>query len=910
MPEPVAPRQEIWHDLQPVLDEELDRLADKYRMVILLCDLEGMTRKEAARQLRLPEGTVAGRLARARTKLAARLRQRGVTLSGGALATLLSQQAASASVPATVASTTIKTASLFAGANGATTTVAPKVAVLIKAVLSMMLLNKLKSVGTVLLLVGMLTLGGFLALQQSAVGHSGREKLSRLTSLPQGETIGVRGIGTGAEPNQVEKESGSKGTTITGRVVSEPGGKEIAGVPVTLWNAESGEHKTSRTDDKGAYFFANVKPGDYYKVWIEERPKMDAGLWSEGVVVRVQDRPVRADDLFRRLPQSVSGTVTDADSGKPVAGANMNFSTADGNWAAVGTDSEGRYCLFVTPRAVELSCHGTEERYYPADPKKVTIAAGKNLTGIDFKLKSGPQFSGEVVFPDGKPAKGLKVRVEIHWSPLDSEPRGGDVDSSGIGRDLRFRTDDAGHFRGYLRRPLREKEKQTVELKAIARLADGTMGGVAHGKTSSKEEYRITPLKVVLGKSSGVKVRIVNPDGKAITDAKLTASNVQAGWNIDLGGPAKHLGEGRYLMTNLIPGLDYYLAVQAPGHQTEAPPKAVVLKADETRDIGEIRLERVRQKPKSGAAIVPPLDDPWFAAVGAMPAEKQVQAVADMLKERNPGYDGTLWGHKIDGQGVVTEFGFYSKDVKDLAPVRALPGLQMLRCGGSGGTSQLSDLSTLQGQKLTGLDCALTSVSDLSPLKGMKLTLLYCFHTKVTDLSPLKGMPLTKLNFWSTGVSDLSPLKDMPLENLNLSWTPVSDLSPLKGMQLTALNCDDTKVSDLAPLKGIPLKNLRFGSTQVSDLTPLKGMPLMFLSCGSTKVSDLSPLKGMPLEELYLSNTRVSDLTPLKGMPLRVLHCDVTVGRDDQILRSIKTLTEINGKPVQEFWRELGFQGD
>ena len=41
-------RAEELCDLQAVLDEELSRLPDHYRGVIILCDLEGMTRKEAA----------------------------------------------------------------------------------------------------------------------------------------------------------------------------------------------------------------------------------------------------------------------------------------------------------------------------------------------------------------------------------------------------------------------------------------------------------------------------------------------------------------------------------------------------------------------------------------------------------------------------------------------------------------------------------------------------------------------------------------------------------------------------------------------------------------------------------------------------------------------------------------------
>src|SRR5262245_28968650 len=80
----------------PVLDEEVNRLPDKYRQPVVLCYFEGKTYQEAARLLGWPAGTTAARLARARALLHDRLVLRGVTLSSGALAVRLAEGTAAA----------------------------------------------------------------------------------------------------------------------------------------------------------------------------------------------------------------------------------------------------------------------------------------------------------------------------------------------------------------------------------------------------------------------------------------------------------------------------------------------------------------------------------------------------------------------------------------------------------------------------------------------------------------------------------------------------------------------------------------------------------------------------------------------------------------------------------------------
>src|SRR5262249_19792967 len=159
MPEPAAREQPLWRDLQPILDQELSRLPAKYRVAIVLCDLEGKTRKAVAQQLGVPEGTVSGRLTRGRALLAKRLARHGLAVSGGALAAVLSQNVLQAGVPTSVVSSTIHAASLVAAGQAAAGAIPAKVAALTEGVIRAMVLMKPR-ITVLLLILSAAALGG------------------------------------------------------------------------------------------------------------------------------------------------------------------------------------------------------------------------------------------------------------------------------------------------------------------------------------------------------------------------------------------------------------------------------------------------------------------------------------------------------------------------------------------------------------------------------------------------------------------------------------------------------------------------------------------------------------------------------------------------------------------------------
>jgi RNA polymerase sigma factor (sigma-70 family) len=155
-------------DWQPLLHEEVDRLPQKYRVLIVLCYIEAKTHNEAARQLGLPLGTVKGRLARARDLLRTRLVRRGLALSAGGVCWTLQRSAALGSVPPVLLGHTFRAAMLYAaGGTIGTSAVSAQALALAKGALPTMNATKLV---VMILAVGLMAVGVTLAARAMGLG--------------------------------------------------------------------------------------------------------------------------------------------------------------------------------------------------------------------------------------------------------------------------------------------------------------------------------------------------------------------------------------------------------------------------------------------------------------------------------------------------------------------------------------------------------------------------------------------------------------------------------------------------------------------------------------------------------------------------------------------------------------------
>jgi RNA polymerase sigma factor (sigma-70 family) len=157
LPEVIQPAV-IFDDLAAVVDEEIAKLSAVCREAVVLCELQGVSRREAAERLGIAEGTLSSRLAAARKTLAGRLRARGATLGAGLNSTVL--------VPADLLATTVATST-------GKVALSTQLLSLIQGVTHLALLSKLKllvvaAVFVVLTVGGVGTVGGWRGSESNA----------------------------------------------------------------------------------------------------------------------------------------------------------------------------------------------------------------------------------------------------------------------------------------------------------------------------------------------------------------------------------------------------------------------------------------------------------------------------------------------------------------------------------------------------------------------------------------------------------------------------------------------------------------------------------------------------------------------------------------------------------------------
>ena len=215
-------------ELLCALSDEISRLPEKYRLPIVLCGLDGLTRQRAAGQLGWPPGTVATRLTRGQELLRRRMKRRFGDAGDSWLAAWLGQPV-STSVPATCREATVQAAATLATRGWVAAGIVSSASTLAQDVQRAMFWTRLRSflLLGLSLAVGMWFTSGWL--------HSGNGRAAvttgpgRLTVLAENP----RNKSEPQEPQPATRDVGDDRLTFAGRVL-DPEGTPFSGATIQL----------------------------------------------------------------------------------------------------------------------------------------------------------------------------------------------------------------------------------------------------------------------------------------------------------------------------------------------------------------------------------------------------------------------------------------------------------------------------------------------------------------------------------------------------------------------------------------------------------------------------------------------------------------------------------------------------
>jgi RNA polymerase sigma factor (sigma-70 family) len=184
-----------WRDFRSLLDEELQRLPDRYRAPLVLCYLEGLTNEEAAERLGWPSGSMSYRLARGRKLLRDRLTGRHPALPTALFSTFMAGIPVLPAVPARLVDTMVHAASGSAAGAKAATTVSTAATSLAEWMLQTMTASRRRRI------IVMATLVALVALTSSTLAYA-----AVTGGLPGGSGSGP----TGASPGTISTQDGTQ----------------------------------------------------------------------------------------------------------------------------------------------------------------------------------------------------------------------------------------------------------------------------------------------------------------------------------------------------------------------------------------------------------------------------------------------------------------------------------------------------------------------------------------------------------------------------------------------------------------------------------------------------------------------------------------------------------------------------
>ena len=350
---------------------------------------------------------------------------------------------------------------------------------------------------------------------------------------------------TADDPGPTKEFAATLGASklIEGRVTYADTGKPVphAVLNVAASEREFGSMYTTKfLADAEGRFRLNPSNGNYFRVSAYAPPgepyvvPQRAIDWPAGAATQTLDLALPRGEL-------IVGTVTEEGTGRPVAGASVEYwprnrpdrpgtEILSGWQAAVPTGPDGRYAIAVTPDARpdgrvsgtllvygpsldyvyreigEERLHGDRpggRRHYAHAILPYAVEAGAGPLTLDASLKPGVTLKGTAVDPDGRPVAAAEVSTRLAIYPL------------------------VGTWSGHSTIPVRDGAFELHGLDpdqtATCVFLDAPRGlGVA--EDFSGKSATAGPVTVRLQPCGSARIRLVAPDGHPIAGRELRAS--------------------------------------------------------------------------------------------------------------------------------------------------------------------------------------------------------------------------------------------------------------------------------------------------------------------------------------------------------------------------------------------------
>jgi RNA polymerase sigma factor (sigma-70 family) len=526
------PAEELtWQELRQGLHEELTHLPERYRAPLLFCYLEGLTQEEAAHVLGWKTTTLKGRLTHGRELLRRRLTRRGLTLSAGLAATVLVPAGMSQALPVALTVASVRAANTLGLGKAAEGGITASVVALAEGVMRAMLLTKLKVATTLVLICGIVAAGAGLAVQclwdekGPWAAQPDRPKAAATSaSWPKPQSHNDQRNAEALPPTVPKQEPAAMGK-ITGRVVHIADGTPVGGANVRLLREDTyntGPALRTRTNDKGEFTFAGLRPGKHY-VWAFHGNLASQSRMGNGVPVDVEPNGTSAPIMLKMRPGvSVRVKVLSQADGKPIAGARVRLLWTDTERDHF-TDAKGEVELqALTPETYHVQAGAKD---YAAERRAINLGSGQP-GALEIKLQPGGSVTGRVQDENGRPLAGVGVNLYgddqsgVPWDYVETDAAGRyRLDYLPLTRNLQLLVSKLDYFDEKKNFRLDGGKGQLVQLDFI--LKKRPHGGSVRGVVQDQQGKPI------------VRAEILNQGSRLPTEARRAKTDAQGNFLLD-----------------------------------------------------------------------------------------------------------------------------------------------------------------------------------------------------------------------------------------------------------------------------------------------------------------------------------------------------------------------------------------